>query len=431
MADTSIEPFTISIPDAALTDLKTRLSLARFPDEIDSAGWDYGAPLADVKRLTEHWLERHDWRAAEKQLNQMPQFTTTIPVAGHDELKIHFVHQRSTNPRAIPLLFVHGWPGSFLEASKIWERLANPTADPDTNTTSSDSSAAPAPAAEPAPAFHFVAPSLPNYGFSQGSRKKGFALAQYAETCHALMLRLGYDEYVTQGGDWGYYITRAMSLRYPSHCKATHVNMDQGSAPAWTSHPTLALQHALHPYTAAEKAGLARTQWFLDQGSGYRAQQTTKPQTLGYALADSPVGLLAWIYEKLHDWTDAYPWTDDEVCTWVAIYWFSTMGPAASLRIYYEATHQWDPPATRVSRDRTTQYIGAGVKLGLAHSPQELRVLPSSWTRTQGDVVFERSHPSGGHFFAYERPDFLIRDVRDMFGKKGGAAAVVKGADGY
>jgi len=244
------------------------------------------------------------------------------------------------------------------------------------------------------------------------------------------MRKLGYDEYVTQGGDWGFYITRAMSLLYPGHCKATHVNFDQGNPPTFNRHFGLALRHAVTPYTAREKEGLQRTKWFFDQGSGYRAQQSTKPQTLGYGLADSPVALLAWIYEKLHDWTDAYPWTDDEVCTWISVYWFSTAGPAANLRIYYEATHGWDDPTTRVTRDRTQQYI-KGVKVGLTHSPKELRCLPVVWTHTLGDVVFDRSYDSGGHFFAWERPDHLVRDVRDMFGKGGGAAGVVKGLDGY
>ncbi|EXJ59446.1 microsomal epoxide hydrolase [Cladophialophora psammophila CBS 110553] len=413
MAD--IEPFTIVVPDSALLDLKTRLSLARFPDELEGAAWDYGAPLADVQRLTRYWKDTYNWREAEKKLNELPNYRTTIQVeGGFEPLKVHFLHQRSRVENAIPLLFVHGWPGSFIEAVKIWDKLPSP--DPGSDD----------------PAFHFVAISLPNYGFSEAPRKKGFAVAQYAETCHKLMLKLGYDEYVTQGGDWGYYITRALALLYPQHCKATHVNFDQGEAPSLLTHPTLAIQHALTPYTAAEKEGLKRTSWFLRESSGYRAQQATRPQTLGYALADSPVALLAWIYEKLHDWSDAYPWTDDEVCTWLSIYWFSTAGPAASLRIYYESTHEWDPdPARRVTRDRTRDYIGGGVKLGLSHAPKELRVLPSTWTRTQGDVVFERSHPDGGHFYAWERPEHLLRDVRDMFGKKGGARNVVKGKSGY
>lgn len=412
MAD--IKPFSISIADSGLQDLQLRLSLARFPDELDGAGWDYGSPLADIKRLTAYWKDSFDWRAAEKKLNRMPQFTTAISVDGFESpLNIHFIHQKSSVANAIPLIYIHGWPGSFYEGSKIWSTLANP------------------PEGSDAPAFDFVALSLPGYGFSTTVKTKGFALAQYAETAHKLMLKLGYDEYVTQGGDWGYYITRTMAIHYPAHCKATHVNFDQGDAPSWLAFPALALQHAVTPYTEQEKKGFKRTKWFLEEGSAYRAQQSTKPQTLGYSHADSPVGLLAWIYEKLHDWSDSYPWTDDEVCTWVSIYWFSTAGPAASLRIYYEATHEWDDPERRVTRDRTRLWVGGGVKLGLTHSPAELRVLPRTFTHTQGNVVFDKTYDSGGHFFAFERPDHLISDVREMFGKNGGAADVVTGKTGY
>ena len=412
MAD--INPFTISIPDSSLSDLYTRLSLARFPDELDDAQWDYGSPLADIKRLTTYWKDTFDWRAAEKKLNHLPHFTTPITVSGFTPaLQIHFLHQISPNKNAIPLLFVHGWPGSFLEATKILHPLSHP------------------PAGSDHPAFHVVAPSLPNYGFSSGPKQKGFALAQYAEVCHNLMHKLGYTNYVTQGGDWGYYITRTMSLLFWDSCKATHTNFDQGEAPSLMTHPTLALQHMMTPYTSSEKAGLARTNWFLSESSGYRAQQATKPQTLGYSLTDSPIGLLAWIYEKLHDWTDDYPWTDDELCTWISIYWFSTAGPAASLRIYYESTHENDNPATRVTRDRTRQYIGKGVKLGLTHAPRELRVLPRAWTHTQGEVVFDKGHSRGGHFFAWECPDELVGDVREMFGRNGGAGGVIKGREGY
>jgi hypothetical protein len=150
------------------------------------------------------------------------------------------------------------------------------------------------------PAFHVVVISLPNFGFSEGSKMRGFALEQYAETCHKLMLKLGYTQYVTQGGDWGFYITRAMAIKYPKHSVAHHINFDQGEPPKLFSNPLLKLEHTFKPYNEREKAGFARTHWFFNEGSGYRAQQSTKPQTLGFAFADSPVGLCSWIYEKLH-----------------------------------------------------------------------------------------------------------------------------------
>ena len=233
------------------------------------------------------------------------------------------------------------------------------------------------------------------------------------------------------GLDWGMYLTRTMSLMFPKHCLATHINMDYGSQPTWTANPRLAAQHAVTPYTQREREGLARTEWFLTEGSGYRAQQCTKPQTIGYAFADSPVALLAWMYEKLHDWTDEYPWTEDEVCTWISIYWFSTAGPAASARIYYEATHSWpDQKTPKITRERVAQHIPY-VKIGLSHFPKELRVLPKTWTRVLGNVVFEKDHDKGGHFAAFERPDDIVSDLREMFGKGGAAYGLVKGKNGF
>lgn len=230
---------------------------------------------------------------------------------------------------------------------------------------------------------------------------------------------------VTQGGDWGTVITRIMGLLYPEYVQASHINMVRSHAPTFSSNPILAAQHTLTPYSQRDKNGLARSNWFLKEGSGYRMEQGTKPQTLGYALADSPVGLLAWIYEKLHDWTDNYPWTDDEILTWVSIYLFSTAGPAANLRIYYEALHD-----TQLGRERTERYI-PHVKLGLAHFPRELTVVPKTWARTLGPVVYESVNESGGHFAAWERPEAIVRDLREMFGRKGGAYGCVEGKEGF
>lgn len=177
------------------------------------------------------------------------------------------------------------------------------------------------------------------------------------------------------------------------------------------------------PYNARDKAGFARTKWFAEEGTGYRLTQATKPQTLGYSLTDSPIGLLSWILEKLHDWTDAYPWTDDEILTWVSIYYFSRAGPAASLRIYYEAAHT---SVDGVHRDRTQTWIPK-VKLGLLHSPKELTVQPVLWGRTMGPVVFESVKTKGGHFFAWEQPEELVDDLRKMFGKGGPCYRIVSG----
>lgn len=298
-----IKPYEIAVPESDLADLKVRLARSRFPDELEAAEWDLGVPLADVKRLTKYWLASFDWRAAEARLNRFPQFTTDIPAEGFDPVNLHFIHQRSDDPNAIPLLFVHGWPGSIYEGSKLIDALAQGGAGPNH------------------PSFHVVAPSLPNYGFSSGVGQRGFSIDQYAEVLHGLMLKLGYDQYVTQGGDWGWFISRALSHHYPQHVKATHLNLDVARQPTWLKHPVLALEHRVKPYSQHERNGFARSAWFLKEGSGYGAMHSTKPQTIGYALADSPVALLSWIYEKLHDWTDDYPWTDDEILTWISIYW--------------------------------------------------------------------------------------------------------------
>ncbi|WPG99494.1 Epoxide hydrolase N terminus [Acrodontium crateriforme] len=380
--------------------ITVKLTVRSNVSKLDGAAWDYGAPLSEIKRLAKYWTETYDWRSQEKKLNALPNFHTGVHVTGFGELDIHFLHQRSDSANAIPLLFCHGWPGSYLEATKIMDLLKE---------------------SKNGVSFHVVVPSLPNFGWSQGVKKTGFGLKQYAETNHRLMQSLGYERYVTHGGDWGFYITRTMGLLYPDSVLASHLTLIRGKKPTWSSHPLLALQHAITPYSAAEHAGLARTNWFTSKGSGYRTIQSTKPQTVGYALTDSPIGLLAWIYEKLHDWTDEYPWTDDEILTWVSLYYFSTAGPAASLRIYYEAIY---PPPGGFSRDRTQEYIPK-VKIGYTLTPKELALLPLTWCRTLGPVVQERRKMRGGHFLAHELPDETVKDLRDMFGKGGPCYGIV------
>ncbi|KAI0122297.1 epoxide hydrolase 1 [Daldinia grandis] len=400
--DAAVEPFRIAVPDQAIETLKAKLALTTFPRETTfSNDSNYGARLDDVKRLATAWRDTFDWREAEAKLNDtLPQFTTRIAVDGHeDDLKVHFVHAKSERKDAIPLLFCHGWPGSFIEVSKILPLLT-------------------AGAREDEPAFHVVAPSLPNFGFSQATSKPGFGIAQHAEVCHKLMLRLGYDKYVTQGGDWGYMITRAMGAKYAAHVQGSHLNFIIASPPTRLSSPLLSLQYALGWYTAGEKAGLARTRWFQENGSGYSRIQGTKPHTPGFALADSPVGLLAWVYEKLVDWTDAYPWSDDEVLTWISIYAFSEAGADASLRLYYEVMHQKDPVSAGNEIASIKAWNGK-VPLGLSYFPMDLAVLPSSWGRTLGPVVFEKRHEQGGHFASFEKPEELVADLRTMFGKSG------------
>jgi len=347
-------------------------------------------------------MQGYDWRVHEAALNEeLPQFTRDIEVDGFGTLNIHYVHQKSRTVDAIPLLFVHGWPGSFIEARKIIPLLVE---------TSSEH-----------PSFHVVALSLPGYAFSEAPKKKGFALTQYAEVGNKLMLSLGYNEYVTQGGDWGQTITCKIANLYGNkHTKAWHTNLPFAEPPHPYKTPMLFLSHLLFDYTPAEKVGLERTIAFRSKGTGYFQEQCTKPQTLGYGLADSPVGLLAWIYEKLVSWTDEYPWDDDEVLTWISIYWFSRAGPAASLRIYYELSNDQafsDPKPTTVP-------------IGYSYFPKDIFSFPRRWLRAP-NLVFESEHESGGHFAAHERPSELVSDLRRMFGKGGPAMGVVSGKTGY
>ncbi|KAK5082328.1 hypothetical protein LTR05_007474 [Lithohypha guttulata] len=384
-----IEAFTVLFPEQRISQLKQRLQQALFPDELPDSGWDMGTPLSDIERIAKHWASKFDFQQAAAQLNELPQFKTKIDCEGFDPLSIHFVHLRSDNPNAIPLFFSHGWPGSFFEVYKIARQL-----------TRSDNGG---------PCFHVVAPSLPNFGFSDGVKKRGFAIEQYATVCNQLMLKLGYERYVTQGGDWG---------EPPASLKSTQPGsrfpLPDGATPR-------------------ELQGAQRTAWFLDEGYGYNLLQSTKPQTLAYALADSPLALLAWISEKLHDWTDNYPWTDDEICLWVSIYYFSTAGPAAATRIYYEMAHDRNgkyvpkdsmgkgfeggvPGTQKITGAYLKKDHGTGVKIGMSHFPMDIQVLPSLYTNTLGNVVYEKEHERGGHFAAHECPDELASDLREMFG---------------
>ncbi|CAG9951538.1 unnamed protein product [Clonostachys rosea f. rosea IK726] len=397
------KPFQISVPEKALQSLKNKLLSSTYFEEVEFADdWDYGAPMRDVKRLARYWADGFDWRAQEAKINStLPQFTTTVHVDKFGDLEMHFVHQKSDNPKSIPLLFCHGWPGSFLEVEKILPLLLNQ---------------------KDGPSFHVVAPSLPNFGFSQGASKSGFGVAQYAEAMHKVMINLGYDKYVSQGGDWGYKVTRFIGILFPQHCLASHLNMVLAKPPTLAKHPLLYLQDKFIPRTEVEKAGLKRTDWFAKEGAGYNVLQTTKPSTIGHALADSPVALLAWIWEKLHDWADDYPWTDDEILTWVSIYQFSTAGPAASARIYYEIQQ---PNKHEIYSNKVFEY-NPKVVLGLSYFPQDIFVPPRAWGRTLGPVVFEANHTEGGHFAAHEKPELLAGDLKKMFSQGGGASSVAK-----
>ncbi|KAH8978895.1 alpha/beta-hydrolase [Lactarius akahatsu] len=399
---TSEQPFKIAVPDDALALLKRKLDDTRLPDEVNAAKWAYGAPLADIRRLVTRWRDGYDWRTHERELNALPMFTRTIAVDGFGELSVHYVHQKSATKGAIPLLFVHGWPGSFLEVTKVLPLLASVSEDH--------------------PSFHVVAPSLPGYAWSEGVLEKGFNAKHYAELFHKLMISLGYTEYVTQGGNWGHILALTTASLYgPMHVKASHTNSPVCEPPTFFGSPILLLKYWITSFTSREREAASITENFFKNGMGYYAEQTTKPQTIGYSLADSPVGLLAWIYEKLITWTDAYPWTDDEILTWISIYWFSRAGPAASVRIYYELTLSGE----------VIVFPKTAVPVGLSFFPKDVVQSPKVLLRSKGRIVFESEHKVGGIFAAYEQPEALVGDLRKMFGKSGPAAGVVPRCTGY
>ncbi|CEJ59384.1 Putative Epoxide hydrolase [Penicillium brasilianum] len=421
---TTISSFTIAVPDSQIDQLHKKLEHATFPDEFDTAGWGMGVPPAEMKRLVTLWREKFDWRAQESKLNeQLQQYKVPISVDGFGELDIHVIHHRSGKSNAIPLLFIHGWPGSFLEATKLIPLLMKE---------------------DGGPAFDIVVPSLPNFGFSQGVSKKGFGLAQYAETLHKVMIALKYDEYVIQGGDWGSMIARAMAQLYAKHIQAIHLNFIPVIPPyPWRSPLRFLQSLASVPFSTKDRAYIARTMDYLTRGNAYMKQQESRPETLGYGLQDSPVALLAWIYDKLHIWSDEYQWTDEEILTWVSTYYFSRAGPAASIRIYYEASAKKPEHSgsTGIQVDQVKNWITLeqvlaahappNIRFAVAQFKEEILMWPMAWYHAIGNVVKEKEFDRGGHFAAWEVPELLAGDLKEFFGRDGAAYEAVQGKDGY
>ncbi|PQE33857.1 epoxide hydrolase protein [Rutstroemia sp. NJR-2017a WRK4] len=441
----TVRPFRIDIPDASLERLHKKLELADFPEEPE-AGPDYGATVSDVKRLAAYWKDGFDWKKQEAKLNELPHFKTVVEVDGFGELDMHFIHQKSKVPGAIPLLFVHGCceiqgQGAFwrLRICCLFWKIVQMGL----------------------PSIEFIARKLLNLvirycgafspklwlqlrhvkgtylthslvlfeGEPANTSKKGFAVPQYAASLHKIMLALGYNEYVTQGGDWGFFITRALAHLYPTHVKAVHTNWPYAPFPSVKSSPLLAavslIKHGLGFYTTREASDIARAkETAKGQETGYLSLLGTKPLTLSFSLNDSPVGLLAFIYEKLACWTDGYEWTDDEILTWISIYYFSTAGPGAAAYIYKEARDDKVWPLRRFQN-------WVPQPLGFRYFPRELASLPKGWLAGMGTVVLVGESEKGGHFGAWEFPEDIVEDLKKMFGKGGGAFGLVEGRSGY
>ncbi|CAE6467993.1 unnamed protein product [Rhizoctonia solani] len=396
-----IHPFTISVPDSDLTELYKKLELTRLPDELDlptGQEWEWGMPLAVLKPVVDYWRTSYDWRAVEERINRtLPQFTTSIESRAHGSQNIHFVLKKSDNPSAIPLLFVHGWPGNFLEVSKIIDELANPS-DPKH------------------PSFHVVTPSIPGFVFSDRASTPGMDAIGTAFIFDKLMTKLGFKHYLAQGGDWGARVIRALALYHKETCLGTHANLISYGAPTFWRNPVISLKLILGGkgipggYSADEMAGLQRMQEFLTTGNAYMRQQGTRPQSLAYALTDSPVGLLAWIGEKLYAWTDNYTWTPEELITWTMLYWVK--GPAGGLRYYKEnhITHR----GSRTGPHAELEFAWSSTPFAFSLFPKEVAPLPLEWAGLRQNLVYAKKHDKGGHFAAWEVPELLSDDIRQF-----------------
>ena len=377
----AIRPFTIEIADEVLEDLNDRLARTRLPDQIPGTGWDYGANLTYMEELLAYWQDDFDWRAQERRLNEFDHFKTVI-----DGVDVHFIHQRSPEEDAIPLLLTHGWPGSFVEFTEIIGPLTDPAAY----------------GGNAADAFHLVIPSLPGYGFSGKPTERGYNPERMADVLARLMERLGYDRYGAQGGDWGAIITRILAGNYSDRLIGLHSNMISGGPPPG-GNPEEGV-----PVEELERRR-ERVESFSD-GRGYSGIQGTKPQTLGYGLNDSPAGLAAWIVEKFHGWSDNdgdvdSAFTKDEMLTNITLYWV-TETITSSTRLYYESGNT---PATR-----PVGYID--VPTGAAIFPYELFYVPQRWAEARYNMVQYTVMPRGGHFAALEEPELLVDDIRSFFG---------------
>jgi epoxide hydrolase len=379
-----IRPFRIAIPQDDLDDLADRLHRSRWPDELPGVGWSRGVPLAYLQQLAAYWRDGYDWRRQEARLNELPQFTTTI-----DGQTVHFLHVRSPEPGALPLLVTHGYPSSIVEFLEIVGPLTDPRGH----------------GGDPADAFHVVAPSIPGFGFSTPVQQPGWEVARTTTAFAELMRRLGYPRYGAHGGDIGAGVSGMLGATRPDHVVGTHTTADARGV-------ALAGQYFPLPDDLAEadRVGVEEQQRLWADAKGYLDIQSTRPQTLAYALTDSPVGQLAWIVEKFKEWTDATAELPenavdrDQLLTNISVYWFTCSGASAA-RFIYEGAHtgpDWtSAPTTAPAPQGLAQFGGDDLLRRVMDPDHKIE----HWSE------FDR----GGHFPAMEVPDLLVGDVRAFF----------------
>lgn len=376
-----VQRFSISIPDADLAELRQRIRSTRWPDALDGGAWYGGADLGFMRRLAEYWTTTFDWRAQEAALNQLPQYLCDV-----DGTAIHFVHIKGRRPGAIPLMLIHGWPGTFAELLKLVPLLSG---DDDGDAEQ--------------PAFDLVIPSIPGFAFSAHPMRPGMSVRRIAELFIRLMRRLGYDRFAAQGGDWGAAIATWMARLSPESLLGIHLNFLPGSY-----EPFVDSERA--PATDEEEGFRRRQSAWREQQGAYGQLQRTTPQTPAYALNDSPIGLAAWIAEKLRWWTDCAGDLEasvslDELLTNICIYWFSA-SIGSSMHLYQESSG-------------APLHLAAGEKIrpptAFASFPKDVWLPPRQWIERGYNLTHFTEMPRGGHFAALEEPALLAADIRSFF----------------
>jgi len=371
----AIRPFILDVPQSELDDLKARIDLTRWPEKEPVSDWSQGTPLAVLQDLIAYWRNDYDWRRCEARLNALGQYMTEI-----DGVDIHFLHVRSPRADAMPVVMTHGWPGSVIEFMGVIDQLTNP-ADP------------------AAPAFHLVLPSLPGYGFSGKPSVTGWGVEKIGRAWGELMARLGYDKWFAQGGDWGSVVTTAIGVQQVAGCIGIHLNMP-------IARPT---EEDLANPTPAELKALGALKHYQDWDSGYSKQQSTRPQTVGYGLVDSPAGLAGWILEKIWAWTDnqGSPWdalSRDQVLDNIMLYWLPRNG-ASSARLYWESFGSF-----------AAQEII--IPVAASAFPREVLPTPRKWAeRNYRKLVHWGEMERGGHFAAWEQPEDFVGELRLALGQ--------------
>src|SRR6266850_4410905 len=378
-ATKDIIPFKVDVPQAALDDLKERLAKTRWPERETVGDWSQGVPLQKAQALVAYWRDKYDWRRFEARINAFPQYRTQI-----DGVGIHFIHMRSPQQNALPIILTHGWPGSVVEFMEVIGPLSDPTRY----------------GGRAEDAFHVVVPSLPGFAFSDKPAETGWEVNRIARAWATLMQRLGYDRWVAQGGDWGAGVTHALAKQRPQGLVAAHVNWQFVFPEKLPENPT-----------PAERKAIDRAAWFSNDQAGYFREHATRPQTIGYPLADSPAGQALWIYEKFQAWTDNHGNPEDALnvdamLDNISLYWF-TNSAASSARIYWENTRAG---LASLSKGRIELPMAASV------FPREIFSPPRAWAEALWPNLFYWNElDKGGHFAAFEQPALFTEELRKAF----------------